>query len=70
MLPNIIDSRNKGFRHEGCYILSNILADKFKEHNMFILNKIMPIIIQRLDDDVDGVIFEGFKRKLTFISHR
>ncbi len=60
MLPNMIDSRNKAFRHEGCYILSNILADKFKEHNMFILNKIMPLIIQRLDDDVDSVIEDDF----------
>jgi len=59
MLPNIIDSRNKSFRHEGCYILGNILTDKFKEHNMLILNKIMPIIIQRLEDEVEGIRSEA-----------
>jgi len=61
MLPNIIDSRNKGLRHEGCYILGNILTDKFKEQNLFVLNKIMPIIIQRLEDDVEGVLLIFFK---------
>jgi len=59
MLPNIIDSRNKSFRHEGCYILGNILTDKFKEHNMLIVHKIMPIIIQRLEDDVEGIRAEA-----------
>jgi len=56
ILPKFLNSRNKVHRNEACFILSNLVTDRFKEHSYFILHKIMPLVIERLSDSLWEVI--------------